>query len=252
MSQQEKSVYFRALKEAGVELDKSYNKYSTTELAALAQKTLVENPSQGTFPGLELPPEQHEPQEDSLPPEPVPTTEAPRKAPVSNESTDEFAGVRLNTKDEDEVIRIDDHGREWLQEEVPKPAYAKRRARRVVQYIDPGFKAVQAGSGGQFETFEVSGDETRPAEIKTTLPTFQTGIYRHPSYPFKIHTYGGKEAFDLFEVRNYFGGADLVPDEAKTVYVSNDLCYDIRTTKRAIERIFRELKLTHDNGGALL
>jgi hypothetical protein len=44
----------------------------------------------------------------------------------------------------------------------------------------------------------------------------------------------------LFEVRDFYGGADLVPEDIKTVYVGQSLCYDIRTTRRAIEAEYRE------------
>ena len=38
----------------------------------------------------------------------------------------------------------------------------------------------------------------------------------------------------------------MVPDEIKRTYVGNDLCYDIRTTIRAIQAAYRRLQL---NGG---
>ena len=40
-------------------------------------------------------------------------------------------------------------------------------------------------------------------EIKVTLPSYQTGIFRAPNMPFKIHSYQGTRGFDLEEVQKY-------------------------------------------------
>jgi hypothetical protein len=97
---------------------------------------------------------------------------------------------------------------------------------------------------GTVETFEVSGTAARrPSEVKITLPSYQVGIYKDRRFPFKIHVYNGNQGFDLFEVQNYYGGAELVPTEVKRMYVENVLCYDIRTTVRAIQTEFRQLQL---------
>lgn len=233
MSQSEKSVYYKALKEAGVELDKPYQQYTTAELAQKALELVRSKPAVvEQTPVVEAPTQATEPPSQPSQPEP----------PRSNVNAEEHAGMRLN-QGSGEIIRVDDHGRQWIQEEVRKPAFPKPRARRVTKYMDTGTEMRSIGTGETYESFEIAGKLQRPAEIKTTLPTFQTGIYRHPSHPFAIHTYGGREGYDLYEVRDYFGGADLVPTGCKTVYVSNDLCYDIRTTMREIERIYRELQL---------
>lgn len=268
MGHKEKSVYYQALKASDVEL-KPYNQYKEAELAELALALVQRQKGPAPeVPPAELPEARDElglaqEAEEKQAELPEPPAEAMKmvdpsevqaaaraqkeaRSKRSNVNEDTYAGLRQNTKQADEVIRVDDRGREWLQEEVRKPAYAKPRARRVTRYMDTGTETRQVGSGGQFESFEVAGKLERPAEIKTTLPTFQTGIYRHPSYPFKVHTYGGREGFDLFEVRNYFGGADLVPEEIKHVYISQDLCYDIRTTKRAIDELYRRMVLNRE------
>ena len=75
------------------------------------------------------------------------------------------------------------------------------------------------------------------------MPSFQVGVYRDPRFPFKVHTYAGNDGFDLFDVNDFYGGEDLVPSEIKRVYIANDLCYDIRTTIRAIETEYRRNQL---------
>ena len=84
-------------------------------------------------------------------------------------------------------------------------------------------------------------------EVKITLPSYQVGVFLDPRFPFKIHTYNGAQGFDLFDIQKYYGGSDLVPSEIKRVYVSNDLCYDIRTTIRAIQNEAREIQLKGTN-----
>jgi hypothetical protein len=103
---------------------------------------------------------------------------------------------------------------------------------------------VTTKAGDYTETFEIPGTEQRQAEVRVTLPAYQVGIYRDPRFPFKVHCYNGVEGFDLFEVQDFWGGAELVPAEVKRMYVENDLCYDIRTTVRAIEAEYRHLQLT--------
>lgn len=155
-----------------------------------------------------------------------------------------MAGERLNTQTADEVIRVDKEGREWYQEEILKPASPKPRGRRVLTYVDKGFEEKQIKVGDYIETFEVSGEGPgRTAEVKVTLPSYQVGIFKDKRFPFKVHTYNGLQGFDLFEVQDYWGGAELVPGDVKRVYVSNVLCYDIRTVVRAIEAEYRQLQL---------
>jgi hypothetical protein len=172
--------------------------------------------------------------------EPLPVDEQPppRQDP-------ELPGQRLNTKDPDEVIRVDEQGREWLQEEVRKPAYPKPRGRRVLTYVDTGVKTETVKAGDYVETFEVAGErQGRPAEVKITLPSYQVGIYRDRRFPFKVHCYNGREGFDLFEVNEYYGGPELVPPTVKRIYIENDLCYDIRSVVQAINAEARALQLS--------
>jgi hypothetical protein len=141
-------------------------------------------------------------------------------------------------------IRQDDQGRVWYQEEVQKPAYPKPRGRRVLKYLETGVEVKTVQNGEYVETFEVAGvGAGKPAEVKITLPSYQVGIYKDPRFPFKIHTYNGREGFNLFEVQDYYGGAELVPEECKRLYIENDLCYDIRTVIRAISNEHRQLQL---------
>jgi hypothetical protein len=157
----------------------------------------------------------------------------------------ELPGQRLNIKSVDEPIRIDDQGREWYQEEVRKPAYPKPRGRRVLKYVETGVRTQTVQNGEYIETFEVAGEgEGRPAEVKITLPSYQVGIYKDPRFPFRVHCYNGREGFNLFEVHAYYGGAELVPQDCKRVYIENDLCYDVRSVVRSIQNEFRQNQLT--------
>jgi hypothetical protein len=99
---------------------------------------------------------------------------------------------------------------------------------------------------GQFiETFETeTGPATHQTTTKITLPSYQVGICKDPRFPWKVHTYNGLEGFDLFDVANYYGGAELVPAECKRVYVENVLCYDMRTVIRAVQTEYRHHQLT--------
>ena len=247
MSQTEKAAYFKALKAAGVTFDRHYREYSTEELKAAYDKleqadALPEPPlppipqAETTITDVELDAEAA--QFYGLPaPD---TSRVPRKAA----DPQEMAGQRQNSQPEEEPIRVDEFGRLWYQEEVRKPAYPKPRGRRVLTYVDTGTKQQSIKVGDYVETFEVAGDEVaRVSEVKITLPSYQVGVYKDPRFPFKVHTYNGLEGFDLFGVRDYYGGAELVPADIKRVYVENVLCYDIRTTVRAIQDEYRELVL---------
>lgn len=157
---------------------------------------------------------------------------------------DEMPGQRLNTQGQ-EPLRVDELGREWYQEEVLKPAYPKPRGRRVLKYNDTGVDTETVQNGQYVETFEVAGKGRGvPSEVKITLPSYQVGIFKDPRFPFKIHTYNSREGFDLYEVQEYFGGAELVPESIKRVYIENDLCYDVRSTIRTIQAEHRQLQLT--------
>lgn len=233
MSQSDKSVYYNAVKDAAPELiKKHYRDYTTDELKTAYERLR----DAGEAPDIEQP----------APPTARTAAQPPAVAPVRHRDPNEMAGQRLNTKDELTPLRTDpETGFIWYQEEVRKPAAPKPRGRRVLKYDDPGVKKVQVVNGEYTEEIEVGGDRTVPSEAKITLPSYQVGIYVDPRFPrFKVHTYNGQSGFNLFDVQNYYGGAELVPAECKRIYVSNDLCYDIRSVVRAIQAEFRQLQLS--------
>lgn len=252
MSHGEKSFYYQRLKSAGWEPEKHYRDYTTDELSA-AHAYLVQ---QGALAPAVWDSEEDEP-EPSVNPDPAffglgpETTEddlekvdpvaTPAPAPAPSQR-DLMAGRDTN----EEVVRVDEEGRQWLQEEVLKPAFPKPRGRRVLRYNDPGVKKATAKDGDYTETFEVAGDpkNATPSEIKITLPSYQVGIYRDKRFPFKVVTYNGKSGFDRQEVEAYYGGAELVPPTAKRTYVENVLCYDMRSVIRAINEEYRALQLS--------
>lgn len=241
MSQTEKAFYFQQLKAAGVTFDKHYREYTTEGLKEAYEK--LEGVELQTPPVPEPKPAP-EPR-PTPPPADVPPAAADR-APVPRRSADpgEMPSQRLNSKPEEEPIRVDENGLIWYQEEVLKPAFPKPRGRRVLKYLETGTTTESVQNGDYVETFEVAGRGTgRPAEVKITLPSYQVGIYKDPRFPFRIHTYNGTRGFDFFEVQNYYGGSELVPAEIKRIYVENVLCYDIRTVVRAIQSEFRQLQL---------
>ena len=191
------------------------------------------------------------PQVEALPPLVIPDPEPiPVQAPVlpprmAAPDPQEMAGQRLNTKDDEDVIRIDDQGRRWLQEEVRKPAYPKPRGRRVLTYMDTGVTKETVQNGDYVETFEVAGvGAPRASEVKITLPSYQVGIYRDPRFPFRVHVYNEQEGFNLFDVHEFYGGAELVPQTCRRIYIENDLCYDVRSVVASIQAEHRHLQLT--------
>jgi hypothetical protein len=244
MSQSEKSAYFQALKAKGVPFPKHYREYSTEELKQAYDMMVEAGEAEPlNFQEPEPPPAEEPPPSDFFNLPPSATQPQRSQPPVMPKDPGEMAGQRQNSQG-GEPIRTDEFGRVWWQEEIRKPAFPKPRGRRVLTYMETGTKTVQARSGDYVESFEVAGDAApRVAEVKITLPSYQVGIYSDPRFPFRIHCYNDKEGFDLFEVQEYYGGAELVPAEAKRMYVENDLCYDIRTTVRAIESEYRRLQL---------
>ena len=166
------------------------------------------------------------------------------QAPPPEFKPDTDAGIRQNTTGTREVLGVDEHGFAWYQYEIRKPSFPQPRKRRVLKYIDTGTKIQTVQNGKFIETFEVAGDERRESEARITLPSYQVGIYKDPRFPFKIHVYNENRGFDLFEIQDFYGGPDLVPMEIKRIYIENVLCYDIRTTVRAIEAEARRLDLT--------
>ena len=254
MGTQYKGILYRQLQAAGVPLEKPYREWRTEELKDILTAQGIE-----PAPVPEEPQEQHQepmylPEDEPSPasyfgyeePAPAPPPAKPAPTPVASQADpNELPGQRLNTHSLDDVIRVDEQGRKWHQEEVRKPAYPKPRGRRVLKYMETGVRTETVQAGEYVETFEVAGNETsRPAEVKITLPSYQVGIYTDPRFPFKIHCYNGREGFDFEEVRAYYGGAELVPDTCKRIYVENDLCYDIRSVIRTIQEEHRHLQLT--------
>jgi hypothetical protein len=213
MGQQDRAALYNALKAHGWEPEHRYSGYSEDDLKAIAQELGVLAPQIAAEP---------------------PRANAPDPAELPGQRQSQDPGV----------IRIDDEGREWLQEEVRKPAYPKPRGRRVLTYLDTGVKTETIKSGEYVETFEVAGERTgRPAEVKITLPSYQVGIYKDPRFPFKVHTYNDRSGFALADIEEYFGGAELVPRTCKRIYIENDLCYDIRSVVQTIDAQYRELIL---------
>lgn len=245
MSQEERKALWDELVNAGVKPTRHYRTYSVRELkeAVTRLREYQAEAARRAEPAFEFP------------------TETPGSVPYAGEGEryqvdtsespalirepDTQAGIRQN-QSELEAIRFDpDTGITWYQDEVRKPGYAAPRGRRILRYIDPGSKRVEIkdGNGAVVESFEMPGEEHREMEAKITLPSFQTGIYKSPRYPFRVHTYDGREGFDYFEVCKFYGGPDRVPAAIKKVYVSTALCFDIMTTVREMEAELRERTL---------
>ena len=223
MSQGDKSALYHALTEAGWEPDKHYREYTTQELLDIANRLLGEA-------GL---PQTETPAKDA----PAPEQRAQQAPPVAAAAPKILSDMR-------DPIRRDPDGKVWYADEVRKLATPGPRKRRKLSYIDSGTKVESVQIGQFMESFEVAGDQTRTQEVKITLPTYQVGLYRDPRLPFLVHIYNNNRGYDLFEVQKYYGGsADLVPSEIQKTYVGNDLCYDIRTTNRAIENEARQLRM---------
>ena len=228
---------YRELKELGGPVTRPYNQYNIAVLEGeVARARELGSPGTETDEEPVTDMEWSEPEEPSDPDE---------RIPVSLPDPDELPNQRINTKDEESVIRVDEQGRRWLQEEVRKPAYPKPRGRRVLTYLETGVKTETVQNGEYVETFEVAGDRaTRPSEVKITLPSYQVGIYRDPRFPFRVHCYNGQEGFNLHDVNDFYGGSELVPYGVKRIYIENDLCYDIRSVVQAINSEYRQIQLT--------
>jgi len=263
MTQQEKSALWDELKAAGVSFDKHYRDYTTAELrvavkalrkalARTSEAEQAEQPVQAEQPtqpeeafvvidGRRYSLEEYEAMRRSPRDPQLAAPTALPLPPVAPAAT--VAGTQTQRTVELEPIRTDENGLIWYQDEVRKPPFAKPRGRRRIQYNDPGVKTETTQIGDYTETFEMPGDEQRIAEARVTLPSYQVGIYRDPRLPFKIHIYNEERGFDFFEVHEFYGSADLVPEGIKRKYVSSTLCYDIQTTIREIQREARELQL---------
>jgi hypothetical protein len=227
----ERSAIWRTLKDAGWEPPRKFVQMSLPDLREELAGWEAEN---GPLTLLE-------PEPKPEPRQPAPAPQAPFQAQADPK---ELPGQRVNTQG-DEPIRVDEAGRLWYQEEVRKPAFPKPRGRRILRYNETGVKTQTVQAGEYTESFEVAGEGPgAPAEIKITLPSYQVGIYKDPRFPFRVHCYNGTEGFDLFEVENYYGGAEMVPPGVKRIYVENHLCYDIRSVIRSIQAEHRQLQLT--------
>lgn len=264
MAQATKAAYYKALKEQGVEFDQHYRDYDTATLKdaweTLAQANGLPLVPAGGEPETVVPPRDSDGEAEALREQLAELSEVvarleakaakdeamrtapPPPRPKGTLDSREHAGVTLNSAPENGVLRVDEHGNKWFQNEVTKPSYPKPRGRRVLRYTNPGVKIEQVRVGEFIESFEIADDSApgTTAEIKITLPSFQTGIYKAPNMPFKIHTYNGNRGFNMEDVDRYYGGRDLVPDTIKRTYVSNDMCYDIQSTIRTIENEYRE------------
>lgn len=265
MSQADKSRLYKALQGAGVEFTKHYREYSTEDLQHKYDEleragVFVEQP---VAPPIDVQPtvgvpvagdpeaaaffgfETEQTRDEAMAEHPTAYVEEPPPYSGSpHPDPEEMAGQLLNTVAPDEVIRVDEQGRRWHQNEIRKPATPQPRGRRVLQYVNSGTETKSVTlDDGTTETFEVAGRGTRTSEVKITLPSYQVGIYTDPRFPFKVFTYGGVNGFDFFGVQEFYGGPELVPASIKRMYVANVLCYDVRTTIQAIEAEARQLAL---------
>lgn len=274
MAANRKAAYYRALKEAGVELTAHYREYTEEDFRVKYEEVAARD-------GLPLVPPEiediEEARESATLPNMLPDSEddlddvealkrqlaamqaqmaqmaqvvasganVTQEHVVETRHTDptELAGGTANTHMDGDILEIDEHGRIWYQKEVRKSAYPKPRGRRVLRQDSGQVRTETITVEGYTETFEVEDERSAstPTEIKVTLPSFQTGIFRETAdAPFRIHIYNGVRGFDFDDVNRYYGGVDLVPSAVRRMYVSNDLCYDILSVIRAIEDERRE------------
>ena len=283
MAQSQKSAYFKALKEQGVTFPKHYREYSTEEFANAWGILREGNPELPEFPVGANPEEIVPPKQDETaelrrqldeasallakmaafvtasqagaPAPAAPAAPAAQPAPDVKENVhgldlSKFAGVTQNTHGPNDIVKVDEFGNQWLQVEVRKADGLKPRGRRVLRFENPAVKVSEVrGEDGTMESFEIpdTSKPTTPSEVRITLPSFQTGIYRSPSFPFRIHTYNGARGFDLEDVQNYYGGKDLVPSSVKKIYVYTDLCYDIPSVVSTIREEHARLVLNNSS-----
>ncbi len=251
MSHAIKSAYYQALKSAGVTFSRRYQQYKTQELREAytamfgglhpdddeVDEANPTGPVAGPTPVASPAPAAAAP----VRPAPQQKPQAAAVAPASQPRAQSLQPMAAVTSGLD-VIRVDEAGRQWLQEEVRQPYGPAPRARVKRTYIDSGVETVKTQEGEFTETYEVPGSGRQQAEVTITLPTHQTGIYLDPRYPmFKVYVYKDEEGFDLLDVHKYYGGAELVPEEIKRKYVDNRLTYDIRTVVGAIQKEYRQL-----------
>lgn len=270
MAAPKKSVLYNKLKNARsmgvpVKFDKSYVEYTEKELEDLIEVYQIDD----SFNAPETP--EQEPARDwdarrdeinraapvSVPRQPVhlPSQQRPRPG-LSPREQAAYLGVPLEDRGQDRAgltfnnpadmaLRVDSRGRVWYQDEVMKPAIPKPRMTRITSTVSHGVKEVETRNpdGTLNERFEVAGDENKKVEIRITTPSWQIGLYRDPRLPFMVHTYGGVAGFDYREIVAHYGGSELVPSTIKKLYVYNDLCFDIRSTRETMEKELRDMQL---------
>ena len=186
----------------------------------------------------------------AAPPVPDVPAEPVVKESVHGLDLNKFAGVTQNTHGPNDIVKVDEFGNQWIQVEVRKADGLKPRGRRRLRFDNPAVRVSEVrGEDGTMESFEIPdvSKPTTPSEVRITLPSFQTGIYRSPSFPFRIHTYNGAQGFDLEDVQNYYGGRDLVPASVKKIYVYTDLCYDIPSVVSTIREEHARLVLNNSS-----
>ena len=259
MGHPEKSRYFQALKAAGVTFDQHYRMYTEAELKDAYDMLPEEYKTEEAIKVPEdfdwdeavearvndfeaQPPIEFEPsvQQEELKAS-MERHPAGSAIPHQDEPIHMIAG--LSDPSTGEIIRIDSSGRHWLQEEIPKSSIPKPRARVTRDYIETGVKQLEVKDGEYTEVVEVAGDRQETRQVKITLPSYQYGVYRHENMPFTVYVYREEEGFDFFEVNDYFGGEERVPETVKRKYIDTALCYDIRSVVRTIEDEYRVLQL---------
>lgn len=203
MSAKDKADLYRELKDSGYEFKKHYREYTVKELEDIA-------------------------------------AEAQPVGAAKEQDPNELPTQRRGH--EDEIIRVDEAGNEWYQEEIVKEGAAKPRGYRIHRELTTDVEEVKITETDQFgttytETIEVAGSKQRPMEARVGIPTWQVGIYRSPQFRFaRIVKYRDRVGFLREDIDNYFGGADVIPEGVKRIHVGNLICYDIKSVTTAIQR----------------
>lgn len=215
MAAKDKSELYRELKEAGYEFKKHYREYTIKELEDISATEL----SAGY--GLD---------------------DLERDLLEGNRAQDPNELPTQRRGHEDEIIRVDEAGNEWYQEEIIKEGSAKPRGYRIHRELTADVEEVKITDTDQFgttytETIEVAGSKQRPMEARVGIPTWQVGIYRSPQFRFaRIVKYRDRVGFLREDIDTYFGGEDVIPEGVKRIHVGNLICYDMKSVTTAIQR----------------
>lgn len=210
MASTSRSELWQALKAINYPFTKKYAEYTVDELEAIHQQLLKQ---------------------------------AEAKTGVVGRAKDQSEVPTQRRADELTPIRTDETGRIWFQEEIQKSSLAKPRGYRVFREMGTGVKLETIDSGdGYTETIEVPDGTRKPLEVKVGIPTWQVGIYKDPQFPFRIVEYRTARGFYRQDVEEFFGGPDVLPENIKTSYVGNLLCYPIRDVVIAINREYNMLQ----------